>query len=258
MADAARPDPPNRLHELRRLRGLTQNRLADLAGISGQQIGHLERGERRMTFAQAEILAPHLGCAPADLLSHAAGISVPVTCRVAAAFSESAPAEYDLPPPQTRVPALPGLTAPEQCFAAELSDDSADRMYPPGSVLVARPIGGRDGGDGGGSTGTVALGAKILLRRFTGSGRSRRTMEILVGLLRRGASGDLMLDLRTENRELPASVTIQHHDEGSAPGGRLDEIRFEPPSSGAVVDYAFDPADPGEIIGVVVMAITPE
>ena len=61
----------------RRLRGLTQNKLAELAGISGQQIGHLERGERRMTFTQAEILAPHLGCAPADLLSHAEGPRFP-------------------------------------------------------------------------------------------------------------------------------------------------------------------------------------
>jgi transcriptional regulator with XRE-family HTH domain len=43
MADAKRSTPPNRLYELRRLRGLTQNKLAALVGISGQQIGHLER-----------------------------------------------------------------------------------------------------------------------------------------------------------------------------------------------------------------------
>jgi len=112
---------------------LTQNKLAELAQISGQQIGHLERGERRMTFTQAELLATHLGCAPVDLLSHAAGISIPVTCRIAAAFSESAPSDYDISPPLTRVPALPGLKNPEDCFAAELIDDSADHLYPSGT-----------------------------------------------------------------------------------------------------------------------------
>jgi transcriptional regulator with XRE-family HTH domain len=243
MADAQRPTPPNRLHELRRLRGLTQNKLAELAGISGQQIGHLERGERRMTFTQAELLAPHLGCAPADLLSHAEGISIPVTCRIAAAFSETAPDEYHIDPPQARVPALPGLKSPEDCFAAEILDDSADRLYPAGSVLVARPV-----------AGSIVLGSKIIFRHYTGSGASRQTMEILVGLLERAATGDLTLALRSENRELPAGVTIKHHNSSAG----LAESRLEPAAPGASVDYAPDPADSGEIIGLVVMAITPE
>lgn len=243
MADAKRPSPPNRLHELRRLRGLTQNKLAGLAGISGQQIGHLERGERRMTFAQAELLAPHLGCAPADLLSHAEGISIPVTCRIAAAFSESAPVDYHMDPPQARVPALPGLKTPEDCFAAELLDNSADRLYPAGSVLVARPVGR-----------SIALGSKIIFRHCTGSGASRRTMEILVGLLELAPTGDLTLALRSENSELPASVTIKRRESSTG----LGESRLEPAAIGASVEYQAAPDDPGEIIGLVVMAITPE
>lgn len=243
MAEAERPAPPNRLHELRRLRGLTQNKIAELAGISGQQIGHLERGERRMTFAQAELLASHLGCAPADLLPHAEGISIPVTCRIAAAFSESAPDDYDIEPPQARVPALPGLKTPEDCFAAELLDDSADRLYPSGSVLVARPVGGK-----------IPIGAKILLRRFTGSGASRGTMEILVGLLERNGSGGLSLALCTENRELPASVIFQSPKSTTG----LGESRLEPTAPGTPIDYAPGPDDEGEIMGVMVMAITPE
>jgi hypothetical protein len=151
-----------------------------------------------MTFTQAELLAPHLVCAAADLLSHAEGISIPVTCRIAAAFSKIAPDDYRMDPPQTRVPALPGLKSPEECFAAELLDDSADQLYPAGSVLVARPVGP-----------SIPLGSKILFRHFTGSGASRRTMEILVGLLERETSGDLTLAVRSNNGELPASVTIK-------------------------------------------------
>jgi transcriptional regulator with XRE-family HTH domain len=197
MAVAARAVPPNRLQELRRLRGLTQNKLAELAEISGQQIGHLERGERRMTFTQAEILAPHLGCAPADLLSHAEGLSIPVTCRIAAAFSESALAQWDISPPQARVPALPGLKMPEECFTAALLDDRAVRLYPSGSVPVARPVGDN-----------IPIGAKIMLRRFTGSGATRKTMEFLVGLLERNGSGYLGLAVCSDNRELPAGVIV--------------------------------------------------
>ncbi len=243
MADADLPAPPNRLHELRRLRGLTQNKLAELAGISGQQIGHLERGERRMTFTQAELLAPHLGCAAADLLSHAEGISIPVTCRIAAAFSETAPVNYHIDPPQARVPALPGLKTPEDCFAAEILDDSADRLYPAGSTLVARPVGN-----------SVALGSKIIFRHCSGTGASRRTMEILVGLLERGATGDLTLALRTKNSELPANIIIKRCETATG----LRESRLEPATSGAAIEYVSRPNDAGEIIGLVVMAITPE
>ena len=196
-----------------------------------------------MNFAQAELLAPHLGCAPGDLLSHAAGISIPVACRIAAAFSESTPADYEMNPPLARVPALPGLKEPQDCFAAELLDDSADRLYPPGSVLVARPAGG-----------AIPLGTKFLFRHFTGSGPSRRTMEILVGVLEHESTGGLTLGLRSHNRELPANLTIQRAETTAG----LGESRLEPESLENPVDYAPFPNDPGEIIGVVVMAITSE
>jgi len=225
------------------LRGLTQNKLAELTGISGQQIGHLERGERRMTFTQAELLAPHLGCAPADFLSQAKGNSIPVSCRIDAAFSETAPGDYHIDPPHVRVPALPGLKNSEGCFAVELLDDSADQLYPVGSVLVALAV-----------ACSISLGSKIILRHCTETGPSRRTMEILVGLLERAATGDLTLALRSGNRELPTEVTFKR----LADAAGLGESRLEPAVSGATIEYAPSPDDAGEIIGLVVMAITPE
>ncbi len=111
------------------------------------------------------------------------------------------------------------------------------------SVLVARQVGDN-----------IPIGAKIMLRRFTGSGATRKTMEILVGQLERNGSGDLGLAVCSDNRELPASVIVQRPN--SAAG--LGESRLEPASSGMPVEYAPSPDDEGEIIGVVVMAITPE
>lgn len=48
--------------------GLTQARLAEMAGTSQPQINRLEKGDRQLTKAWAERLAPHLGVAPVSLM----------------------------------------------------------------------------------------------------------------------------------------------------------------------------------------------
>lgn len=58
----------NWLREKRQAAGLTQSELAKLVGTSGQNIGLIERGERRLSKEWAERIAPHLGCTPIDLL----------------------------------------------------------------------------------------------------------------------------------------------------------------------------------------------
>ncbi|MFZ2869084.1 helix-turn-helix transcriptional regulator, partial [Zavarzinia sp.] len=58
----------NRLAELRRRAGLTQDQLATLADTGRSQIVKLERGERRMTVDWMLRLAKPLGCDPKDLL----------------------------------------------------------------------------------------------------------------------------------------------------------------------------------------------
>ena len=60
----------NRIKELRRLRGLTQDGLGRLVGTGRSQIVKLERGERRLTVEWMRRLAKALDCHPADLLSN--------------------------------------------------------------------------------------------------------------------------------------------------------------------------------------------
>ena len=59
----------NRISELRKAKGLTIKRLAELVGTSNQQISHLEKGHRRLTLEWMERIAEALECHPSDLLS---------------------------------------------------------------------------------------------------------------------------------------------------------------------------------------------
>ncbi len=58
----------NRIRELRKARGLTLKRMAELLGTSNQQISHLEKGRRRLTLEWMERIAEPLECHPSDLL----------------------------------------------------------------------------------------------------------------------------------------------------------------------------------------------
>ncbi len=62
----------NRIRDLRKQNGLNQQQLADRIGTTGQQVGHLEAGRRKLTQDWMERLAQGLDCRPADLLVPAA------------------------------------------------------------------------------------------------------------------------------------------------------------------------------------------
>lgn len=59
---------PNRLKELREAAGLTQQQLAELVGTAGQQIGKLEKGERKLTLEWMERIGRALNRKPIELL----------------------------------------------------------------------------------------------------------------------------------------------------------------------------------------------
>jgi len=67
-------DMENRIRELRKERGLTLKRLADLVGTSNQQISHLEKGRRRLTVEWMERIATALECHPSELLVGGASV----------------------------------------------------------------------------------------------------------------------------------------------------------------------------------------
>lgn len=60
---------PNRLYELRRARGWSQQELADRVGCSKMHVSGLERGKRDFSLSMMRRFAQVLNVAPADLLS---------------------------------------------------------------------------------------------------------------------------------------------------------------------------------------------
>jgi transcriptional regulator with XRE-family HTH domain len=56
------------MREIRTRRKLSQEALADLAGLHRTYIGSVERGERNVSIDNIERIALALGCHPADLL----------------------------------------------------------------------------------------------------------------------------------------------------------------------------------------------
>lgn len=60
----------NRISEIRKARGLTLVEVAERAQTSNQQISHLERGRRKLSYEWMERLAAALSCHPLDLLAN--------------------------------------------------------------------------------------------------------------------------------------------------------------------------------------------
>lgn len=62
-------DMPNRILELRRAAGLSQEELGFRVGVSKMQISGMERGKRELTLTMMRRLADALGVDTADVLS---------------------------------------------------------------------------------------------------------------------------------------------------------------------------------------------
>ena len=65
----AMADMPNRLYELRRARGWSQQELADRAGCSKMHVSGLERGKRDFSLDMMRRIAAAFGVSSAELLS---------------------------------------------------------------------------------------------------------------------------------------------------------------------------------------------
>jgi transcriptional regulator with XRE-family HTH domain len=239
---------PNRLRELRRHSGQSQQSVAAQAGISVAYYGALERGDKRLNADTAERLSRPLRCAVGDLLAGTQGASVPVMVAVAAGESEGRPGNFDLPEPHERL--RPGrLADAEDCFAAEIFDDSADLDFDRGAVLVARELAHLRQ--------KLRAGDKVLARFYlepAREGEARPTHEILYGILDQNIVGDLVLITRTRNRLIPRSVIIQSAAP-TRPG--LAENAIGLAVRNPTIAYEARPDDPGEILGVVVYAMGP-
>jgi transcriptional regulator with XRE-family HTH domain len=58
----------NKLHEVRKAKGMTQESLADAAGLSRNYVNDVERGRRNVTLATIESLSRALGVKMAELM----------------------------------------------------------------------------------------------------------------------------------------------------------------------------------------------
>lgn len=64
-------DNKNNLYTIRKQKGLSQKDIAEMLGVSYQQISFLENGDRQLTDAWLERLSKALNCTKAELLGEA-------------------------------------------------------------------------------------------------------------------------------------------------------------------------------------------
>jgi phage repressor protein C with HTH and peptisase S24 domain len=88
----------NRIAEFRKARGWSQQQLADLAGTTNQQIGHLESGRRRLDTVWMSRIASALGVEPVELITQRATELIATT-----------PAKYSGSPHKSNMMALEEL-----------------------------------------------------------------------------------------------------------------------------------------------------
>lgn len=240
---------PNRLRELRSARGLTQQELAARVGMSQGAVGKLETGSRRLKFDQAARFAVALGVAPDGIMIDTPE-AIPVLYRVAAFGADYEPADLALEAP-TRF-ARPNLAIPDvdQCFGAEVADDSADAIYPRGSVVVARRVAGN------GESLAIDGRTKYVVAFYRTSLEADDLMEILIGLLDVRIDGAITLVTRSSNRHVPNQPAIReatsHAQLGEATMTYLQDRR-----PGAL-PYRSERTDRGLILGKIEWAERPE
>ncbi|WP_148219298.1 XRE family transcriptional regulator [Azospirillum sp. B510] len=119
------------MRELRQAAGLSQEKLADLAGTSQPQINKLETGQRKMTVDWAVKLAGPLGIEPAVLL----GLDVP------AAPAPTRPARPALPPLLRTTPAQQAQAAASMPVRAAARGGGDQEMFLEDGPIdwIARP-----------------------------------------------------------------------------------------------------------------------
>lgn len=59
-----------RVRQMRKEKGLSQEALADLAGIDRSYMGHIERGDQNITLTKIYQISEALGVSVSDLISY--------------------------------------------------------------------------------------------------------------------------------------------------------------------------------------------
>lgn len=241
-AQIAENDPaPERLRELREARNLTQAQLGDLAGLSGNAVGHYERRERRLKSEEIGKLAAALQVDASELFGKRPAPTVPLTTTIAAHESDVHPSHFHAPnKPLDRVQ-VRRLENPDDYFAAEILDDSADYMdYPPQTVLIVQRLDAL--------TGPLQIGQQVVAQRFLTTRGADDSFETLAGIIDRSVTGDIVVIVRSSNKRLPNTIMIQATPRRH--NGLDERMRSFSPEK-RDIDYQPDDADEAEILGCI-------
>lgn len=125
----------NRIQEIREAKGLSQRKLGDMLNSSGQQIGKLESGQRRLSTLWMDRLASALGVDPIELIteSPSTGLKrVPILSWVqagtpTATVQDSDCIDYEL---------IEIEGNPKDLFALRVKGNSMNRVAVEGSIIV--------------------------------------------------------------------------------------------------------------------------
>ena len=231
----------NRLRERREARGWSLEEFGRRADMEPQRIQRYEINKRKLTLDLIYRFARVLECSPADLLNDAPE-TVPLRF-VAAAFDAEFPGRQAGTPGE-RVPAPFRLGDLADVFAVETGDDHADRLYPPGSWIFCRPPA---------AVAPLRAGDIVVIRRHLVAG-DPNTLEVFVGRLQRGATGDIEVVTPSSNRLLPNLVTVRRAAGGS---GLAERFATYTEADSPFIDYQPQPGDLAEIVGVAVWDCAP-
>ena len=231
-----------RLRAWREQRGWSQTELGQRAGMTQQTVSEIESGETQLKMPAAKKLADALNVSLTDLFPDNP-VTIPLLWQTGSALTAPV-AGADLPNNgrAERIAAPPRLANPEQCFAAEVVDDSADLVFPRGSFLVVRHMDALDK--------RLHRGNHVLVA-VRGDDPSD-IAEVFAGVLDASLFGDLLVLLRTRNRKFPASVAVR-----SAPAALAGFA--ERPHAYAVDDITYEarPDDKAVILGKIERVIAP-
>ncbi|WP_282608896.1 helix-turn-helix domain-containing protein [Pelagibius sp. Alg239-R121] len=131
----------NRIKELRRRQGLTQDGLGKLVGTGRSQIVKLERGERRLTVEWMRRLARALECHPAELIDTDVGTEDFDDTGDSVSASTGYPNQVENRISRQRYDALAsGFDAPESDFAPRSGEAAPASVAVPATANLLRDV----------------------------------------------------------------------------------------------------------------------
>lgn len=242
---------------------VTQEELAERLGRHRDVVRRILSGTQTMRIDEALVFADALRVPYAEILRRA-GVEVPT-----AAIDETVPLRYHVadafaavssgPIPeseQSLFPRPPRRNLPETAFAADVLDDSADRYYRRGAVVICVPPPelGR----------ALTPGDRCVYVNYGTDMAAADAIEARIGVLAVAGDGSgLLLSSATRNADKRQTVFIER--EQAAISGQTRAAEAAPgrfvvpvPEQQAEIEYTPHSDDKSEIVGVILWAFTPE